>query len=415
MINCLTELFGLDGASAYAHAFTFLRALAVAVRGALVAGADAGGASAPAARAAVSAVASWASLNALRALTAIVCAHGAAPAAPLWELVYPLAQVLGALPRVAPSPAHYPLRLHAAALLAELQWATGVYVPAALPLLDVLRSRALARKPRGAAPSRPTPIALLLRVGAAAADTKAYQDALVSRTLELLLDALRAHFASPALPELAAPVVVQLRIFAAAARVPPWKARARALIETLTEAAAAVAERRAALPFAPGDVAALASFMAAEAAALRAARAAARTAAVAAELGKARAAAADPQPLKEVAEDAVRAGGSDEEGEEEEAGGTRGRGAGGDDDDEGDGDGDDDEGDDGGSGDGENDDGDGDGDGDDDDDDDAPAAPAPVYKHSRDAGAPARGRFRIVPSAAAAAADEVADIGEDFF
>ena len=404
MISCLVELFGIDGASSYNHAFTFLRALAVALRTALVTGSDAASGGPAAARAAIAAIASWATLNALRALTAIVTAHGATPEAPLWELVYPLAQVLSGLPRAAPAPSHYPLRLHAAALLTELQWATGIYAPVALPLLDVLRCRALTRKPRGAAPSRPTALNLMLRVGATASDTKAYQDALVARVLELLLDAMRAYFASPALPEVVAPVVVQLRLFAADTRVPPWKARARALIDTLVGASSAVAARRATLPFAPADTPALAAFMSKEAAALRSARALARSTALAAELDAAKVEALNPKPLPKKISQGVASGGgggakkkggdesedsADDSAAEREADNNE------------DADNDDDNGSDDDASEEEE----------EEEEDSAPRVPAPTFKRLKSHASDSRGRFKILPKAGGD--DEVADI-DDF-
>jgi nucleolar complex protein 2 len=390
MISCLVELFGIDGASSYNHAFTYLRAVAVGLRTALVSGSDLGSGSVAAARAAVASVASWATVNALRALTAIVCAHGATPSAPLWELVYPLAQVLSGLPRAAPAPSHYPLRLHMAALQNELQWATGVYVPVALPLLDILRCRALTLKPRGAAPSKPTPLSLVVRVAPSAADTKSYQDSLVARVLELILDAMRSFFASPALPELVAPIVVQLRIFAADTRVPPWKSRARALIDTLVGASTAVSTRRATLPFTPTDTTALANFMSKEASALRLARSQAQSAAVAAEINAARLEALNPKPASTTVREGARNGDSDDDDEE----GDNDNGNDASDDDDSD------------SGEASGDDEDEEEDGSDEEDEDAgeeteasrPRAP-PTFKRLKTKGSDSRGRFKILPRA----------------
>jgi nucleolar complex protein 2 len=402
MISCLVELFGIDGASSYNHAFTYLRAVAVGLRTALVSGSDSSSGAVAAARAAVASVASWATVNALRALTAIVCAHGATPSAPLWELVYPLAQVLSGLPRAAPAPSHYPLRLHMAALQNELQWATGVYVPVALPLLDILRCRALTLKPRGAAPSKPTPLSLIVRVAPSAADTKSYQDSLVARVLELILDATRSFFASPALPELVAPIVVQLRIFAADTRVPPWKSRARALIDTLVGASTAVSTRRATLPFTPTDTAALANFMSKEASALRLARSQAQSAAIAAEINAARLEALNPKPASTTAREGARNGGSDDDDDDDDEEGDDDNGNDASDDDDSASDNQE------ASGDDE------DEDGSDEEDEDAgeeteasrPRAP-PTFKSLKAKGSDSRGRFKILPRAASTLGEDV--------
>jgi nucleolar complex protein 2 len=340
MVTCLVELYGIDGAASYGHTFTFLRQLAVHLRGALTAAA----ADAPAAFAAV---ASWPVLACLRALTAIVCAHGCAlpppaaaggsggggggapspaPPPPLSLLLFPLVQVLSGLARLCAPPRAFPLRLHACALLNELAWATGAVVPVAPLLLEVLRAPLFERKPRGAAPTNPTPLAFMIKAGPASLDTRATQEALVSRAFELLGDALRAHFCTLALPEVAAAPLAALRAYAAQCRVPPWKARARAIVEAVAAEAARVAAARAGVTGSPCDPATGGAFMEAERRALRGARAAAR-------------AAADANLLRAAEEAAQRVGaargqqgataGEVEEDEDEDEGGEDGEDGGG--------------------------------------------------------------------------------------
>jgi len=103
----------------------------------------------------------------------------------------------------------------------------------------------------------------------------------VNRALDLLLDFLRSHFHSVAFPELAAPTALSLRRFAKETRVAAWRARAKALVDAVASQATRVAQRRAALGAAPGDRAAVAGFMAAERQAARDARDRERAAAAA--------------------------------------------------------------------------------------------------------------------------------------
>ena len=109
-------------------------------------------------------VGSWQFVNCLRVWTAVVSRYGGHAdgdaAHPLSALAFPLVQVLLGTARLC-SPARYvPLRLHVAGMLIELSWATGLYIPVAPLLLDVLlRTPALASRPASAAPvPNPSPI-----------------------------------------------------------------------------------------------------------------------------------------------------------------------------------------------------------------------------------------------------------------
>jgi hypothetical protein len=232
----------------------------------------------------------------------------------------------------------------------------------------------------------------MIRVSPATADTRAFQDSLVGRVCELLLDGARAHFASPALPELVAPIIMQLNSFAAASPVPTWRARVRALVDTLAGAAETVATRRAALPCAPGDTEALANFMAKESQALRAARAAAAAAALEKQLADAKEAAENPASAPVRRADGHRRRDADESDyEASDADGS-------------------DDADDDASGDDVNEEEDAEDGG---DGTDAAPAPVPVYKRLKTAADGARSKYSIVPKAFAGRKDEVVDLNGD--
>ena len=261
MANCVADLFGVDEAAAYMHAFVYLRQLAIHLRTAITTRSEQS----------VAAVTSWQFCSSLRLWATVVCRHAQDPARPLFQLVYPLVQTVLGAARLQPGPRHFPLRLQLCAVLVEVGWATGVYIPVAPLLLEVLRSPALAAKPRGGGSEggAPTPLALLVKASGPLLGSRAFLDALVSRVFELLLDFLRSHFCSVAFPELAAPCVLSLRRFAKETRVGSWRSRARALVDAVSGQALRVAQRRAALNSAPGDRIAITGFMRAEAQALR--------------------------------------------------------------------------------------------------------------------------------------------------
>jgi nucleolar complex protein 2 len=315
--TCVADLYGADETASYAHAFRYLRQLAVHLRTALT----------TRAKEAVANVLSWQYVNCLRLWATVLSAHGRDTSRPLFQLVYPLCQLLLGVVRLQPSPRYFPLRLHAVALLNELAWSTGVFIPTAPLLLDIFRSPLLTHKPKGAAPANPPLLGLMVKVGATTSDTRAYQDALVSRAFELLADSLRVNYCSVALPELIVPVVTALRAFAKETRVTPWRARARALVDAVTAQAAKIASKRAALQAAPGDRATIAAFMQREGELLRserdkskvdAGRTAVAAARVAAEMAESRAVARLGAAGRADAGSAKRARFADDSDEEEE-------------------------------------------------------------------------------------------------
>lgn len=281
MANCVAEAYGIDEAASYQHAFIYLRQLALHLRAALTTHT----------KQSMQNVLSWQFVNCLRVWSLVLSRHATDTSRPLFQLVYPAVQIMLGVARIAPTARYAPLRLHVASMLNELVWSTRVYVPVAPLLLEVLRYPALSAKPSTGAPGGPPRLSLMVKVSNTALSTRAMQDAIVNRTLELLLDAMRSQFYSVALPELAVPVLAALRQFAKDTRVGAWRQRARALVDALTAQSARVASKRAALNAAPADRAALAAFMHAEAEVLREERARAREAAAAAAIAEAEAAA----------------------------------------------------------------------------------------------------------------------------
>lgn len=255
--------------TSYQHAFIYLRQLAIHLRTALT----------TQSKEAAANVLSWSFVNCLRLWSSVLVRHGSDTSRPLFQLLYPLVQVINGVLRMQPSPRYYPMRLHLVSCLNDMAWASGVYIPTSPLLIDVLRSPSLSTKPKGAAPANPPLLSLMVKVGKTTLATRSYQDALASRTFELLLDSLKVNYCSVAFPELIVPVAGALRSFAKETRVGAWRSRAKALLDAINGQAAKIAQKRATLNAAPGDRASIAAFMQAEGAALRAERSKGREAA----------------------------------------------------------------------------------------------------------------------------------------
>ena len=157
MGNCVVELYGLDYASAYQHAFVYIRQLALHLRSAMTK-------KTPESRAVVCC---WQYVHCLKLWVAVLCAScgggGGAGKLPggggpggggrdeeanlLRSLAYPLAEVILGVCRLAPVAQFVPLRLHCVRLLQQLAASTGTFVPTTSLLLGVLDHREVGMKP----------------------------------------------------------------------------------------------------------------------------------------------------------------------------------------------------------------------------------------------------------------------------
>ncbi|KAA0152892.1 hypothetical protein FNF28_06999 [Cafeteria roenbergensis] len=265
---------GIFPAMTYRHAFVYIRQLAVHLRAALTSPTGSNR----------DKVLRWQFVSAVRLWCAVLRAHAAGPSAdaavnPLADLIFPLTQVALGVIRLAPGPAWQPLKLHILEALVELQWATGSFVPCAQPLIEVATFAVTGKGATGMLTSPPV------------------RGALLDRALAVLNDWLRVHHTSPAFPEVAGPVMAQLRALAKLATSrragavlaggvgAGWKARIRAVIASAEARAAEVARQRSASSLKPTDTEGVASFMAAERKAAAAAFATAKKA-EAAEVGR---------------------------------------------------------------------------------------------------------------------------------
>ena len=92
----------------------------------------------------------WQFVNCLRLWTYMVCQPALKEA--FKPLVYPLIQVIDSVINLIPTARFYPLRLHCIDLYIQIISATGVFIPVAPALLDIIeverRTRSSWRSPR---------------------------------------------------------------------------------------------------------------------------------------------------------------------------------------------------------------------------------------------------------------------------
>lgn len=157
MGNCIVELYTLDYASAYQHAFVYIRQLALHLRTALM----------KKTKESMAVVYCWQYVHCLKLWVAVLSAacgksgsstDGASAklgggigkdeeANLLRSLVFPLTEIIMGLTRLVPIARYAPLRLHCVRLLQQLAASTESFIPTTFLLLGVLDLKEISSKP----------------------------------------------------------------------------------------------------------------------------------------------------------------------------------------------------------------------------------------------------------------------------
>jgi len=144
MGNCVVELYSLDYASSYQHAFVYIRQLALHLRTAMQKKTPE----------TFRVVYCWQYIHCLKLWTAVLsscCTSegvGDDETQLLRSLVYPLVEVITGVIKLVPTARHLPLRLHCVRYLQQLAAATESYIPTTSILLDALDLKEMTMPPK---------------------------------------------------------------------------------------------------------------------------------------------------------------------------------------------------------------------------------------------------------------------------
>ncbi|KGQ06122.1 Nucleolar complex protein 2 [Beauveria bassiana D1-5] len=208
MKNSAAELWGIDPSIGYTTAFGFIRQLAIHLRNSIVHNKND----------AFRMVYNWQFTHSLDFWSCVLAYHctpekeaeAGGKESQLKLLVYPLVQVtLGAM-RLIPTALYFPLRFHLVRSLLRTSRATDTYIPLASPLLEVLASAEM-KKPPNTTTLKAFDFAVSYKAPKAYLRTRVYQDGVGDQVVELLGEFLYLWSKSIAFPELALPVVIQLK------------------------------------------------------------------------------------------------------------------------------------------------------------------------------------------------------------
>lgn len=278
MKNSAAELWGLASTDvAYTTAFTFIRQLAIHLRSAITQSSkaptkDKARATKPgdSGREGWKLVYNWQYTHSLDFWSRTLSAHARDPTAPLRPLIYPLVQVTLGAARCVPTATYFPLRFHLLRALLRLSRATTTYIPLAPALHEVLASAEMKKAPK-ASTLKPLDFATTLRAPKSYLRTRTYQDGVGEQVLELLSEFFVLWARNIAFPELALPVVIQLKRWAkeASSRAPGQGNKnqkvnqgVQLLVQKLEAQGRWIEERRGKVEFAPGNRTGVEGFLA---------------------------------------------------------------------------------------------------------------------------------------------------------
>jgi nucleolar complex protein 2 len=146
MGNCVVELYSLDYASSYQHAFVYIRQLALHLRSALQKKTPE----------AFRVVYCWQYMHCLKLWTAVLAAtcgkvgDGDEESALMRSLIYPLVEIIFGTASLIPSTRHLPLRLHCVRFLQQLAAASETFIPTTSILLEVFDLKEVTMAPKRA-------------------------------------------------------------------------------------------------------------------------------------------------------------------------------------------------------------------------------------------------------------------------
>lgn len=207
MKNSAAEIWGIDQNVGYTTGFTFIRQLAIHLRGSIT----------NTSKESYKTIYNWQYMHSLDFWSRVLATHceslteaKAGKESALRPLIYPVVQItLGAM-RLIPTAQYFPLRFQLMRSLLRISLATGTYIPLASALIEVLTSAEM-KKPPKSSTLKPLDFATHIRAPKSYLRSRVYQDGVGEQAVELLSEFFILWTKNIAFPELSLPVTVALK------------------------------------------------------------------------------------------------------------------------------------------------------------------------------------------------------------
>ncbi|KAJ9497802.1 Nucleolar Complex 2 protein [Exophiala xenobiotica] len=207
MKNSAAEIWGIDQKVSYTTGFSFIRQLAIHLRGNIT----------KPTKDSYKTIYNWQFVHSLDFWSRVLSTHCNSlleaqngKQSQLRPLIYPLVQVTLGVMRLIPTSTYFPLRFQLMRSLLRISQATETYIPLSAALLEVLNSAEM-KKPAKAATLKPLDFASNIRAPSSYLKTKVYQEGVGEQVVELFSEFFVLWTKSIAYPELQLPAIVMLK------------------------------------------------------------------------------------------------------------------------------------------------------------------------------------------------------------
>jgi len=252
MGNCIVELYSLDYASSYQHAFVYIRQLALHLRSAIQKKTPE----------AFRVVYCWQYIHCLKLWTAVLCSAAGQSddeAQLMRSLIFPLTEVIFGVIRLMPTTRHLPLRLHCVRFLQQIAASSEQYIPTTSVLLEAMDLKELYMKPKRVDSRgkdiRGIRLPLILKLPKEGAlRTTEQLDACLGEIFVLLNREVDLYRYSPGFPEFTVRICQRLRKYSKETKNGKYRAYSRGCIELCEKYSAEATKARSKLNEAPKDI-----------------------------------------------------------------------------------------------------------------------------------------------------------------
>jgi len=263
MKNSAAEIWGIDQRVSYTTGFTFIRQLAIHLRGNIT----------KPTKDSYKTVYNWQFVHSLDFWSRVLSTHCNSlleaqngKESQLRPLIYPVVQITLGVMRLIPTSTYWPLRFQLMRSLLRISQATGTYIPLSSALIEVLNGAEM-KKPAKASTLKPLDFSSNIRAPATYLKTRVYQDGIGEQIVELFSEFFVLWTKSIAYPELQLPVTVMLKRWLKVASKPSGNKNAKVnqalllLIQKSEANAKWIEERRNEINFSPKDRAQVEAFL----------------------------------------------------------------------------------------------------------------------------------------------------------